>query len=535
MKKKIVAVIPARAGSKGVPNKNIRLLNGKPLIWYAINNAKESKTITDIIVTSDSEEIKIIAKQQGVIYNQRDEKLCRDAVTLDAVIYDAVKNIECDYVVTMQPTSPTLKKETLDAAVEYAIDNNVDTLISVVNKPHLAWVENNGKKVPAYKERLNRQFLPPYYMETGAFVISKRSVVTENTRIGKNVDVYPIDEDESIDIDNFYDLQLVNSILKESKVAIFANGNNEIGMGHICRALELADEFYCKPDIIYDFNRTSKESFGNTTHSLVAVDGIRGMLDYIKDKKYTLFINDILDTTESYMYDLKMTLPNCKIVNFEDVGNGTQMADAIINALYDKKICDNCFYGSDYYIAPKTFMLYEPIWIKDKVTDILITFGGADPKKYTERLLEIITKKHFSQYNFTVVLGRLKDNKDILMKYNEYDNIKILYNVKNMPEIMSKCDIAVTSRGRTTYELAMLGIPTIAMAQNDRENMHKFACSDNGFIYLGLNPSNHLIEIELQLLLEMSKQDRQYFQNMMLAKDLRNGRKRVVEIINRYM
>ena len=72
---KILAVIPARAGSKGIPNKNIRLVNNKPLIYYSIKNALESKWITDVIVTTDSPEIEIIAKQMGVIYKQRDEKL----------------------------------------------------------------------------------------------------------------------------------------------------------------------------------------------------------------------------------------------------------------------------------------------------------------------------------------------------------------------------------------------------------------------------------------------------------------------------
>lgn len=111
---KILAVIPARAGSKGIPNKNIRLVNNKPLIYYSIKNALESKWITDVIVTTDSPEIEIIAKQMGVIYKQRDEKLCGDAVTLDSVIYDAIpENSEYDYIVTMQPTSPTLKATTL--------------------------------------------------------------------------------------------------------------------------------------------------------------------------------------------------------------------------------------------------------------------------------------------------------------------------------------------------------------------------------------------------------------------------------------
>ena len=199
---KILAVITARAGSKGIPNKNIRIIGGRPLIYYAIKNALSSQYITDVIVSTDSPEVAIIAKQMGAECRWRDESLCGDAVTLDAVIADAVPSAtKWDYVVTMQPTSPTLSVETLDKAIAYAMENDLDTLISAINAPHLSWGVKDGKKVPNYTERLNRQYLPPCYLETGAFVISKASVVTPKTRIGSKVDVFEVPENESQDVD----------------------------------------------------------------------------------------------------------------------------------------------------------------------------------------------------------------------------------------------------------------------------------------------------------------------------------------------
>ena len=144
---KILAVIPARAGSKGIPNKNIRIINGNPLIYYSIKNAMNSKYITDIVVTTDSEHVKMIAKQMKVNVKERDTKLCGDDVTLDSVIYDAIpKEEKWDYIVTMQPTSPTLKVETLDNAIEYVTtvcareiaptpsgSNILDTYVIVIN------------------------------------------------------------------------------------------------------------------------------------------------------------------------------------------------------------------------------------------------------------------------------------------------------------------------------------------------------------------------------------------------------------------
>lgn len=530
---KILAIIPARAGSKGIPNKNIRIIAKRPLVFYAINNAKKSSLITDIIVSTDSPDIQIIAKQMHVNCKWRDEKLCQDDVTLDAVIYDAIpKNENWDYIVTMQPTSPTLKVETLDAAINYAIRNKIDTLISVINSPHLSWGLKDGRKVPNYVERLNRQYLPPCYLETGAFVISKRNVVTENTRIGNKVDVYEIDEDEAVDVDTFEDLRIVSALLEKKSVAIYVNGNNSRGTGHIYRALEIADEFYTKPDIYYDMNQTDPSVFGKTTHNLIPVDGIVDLFNICKKKQYAIFINDILSTSIDYMIGLRSVLPKAKIINFEDDGEGAIKADLVINALFNEAHLEKEVAGEDYYIAGKSFLFYDHIPIRNKVKNVLITFGGADPQNYTERLLDIIIKPEFDNINFLVVLGRSKMNVDSIMKYNKRKNIKVFHDVSNMPEIMSNCDIAVTSRGRTGYELAILGIPTIAMSQNQREEKHGFVCRENGFNYIGLNPSDEMIEGNLKLYISLSKNDRQKIQNILLSHDLKSGRKHVMNLIN---
>jgi CMP-N-acetylneuraminic acid synthetase/spore coat polysaccharide biosynthesis predicted glycosyltransferase SpsG len=532
MNAKIVAVIPARAGSKGIPNKNIRLINGKPLIYYAINNALNSAYINNVIVSTDSQEVITIAKQMGVQYKKRSDDLCTDSATLDAVIFDAIENVEADYIVTMQPTSPTLKTETLDSAIKFCIINDLDTVISVINSPHLSWTEIDGKKVPNYKQRLNRQFLPPHYIETGAFLISRSNVVTKYTRIGTKTDVYEVSREESIDIDTYADLKYAESILLSKKVGFYVNGNNTRGVGHIYRALELADEFSSKPDIYYDLNQTDVRAFGKTMHNLIALDGIADLFNTLENSRYDLFINDVLDTSVDYMIALRKSLPGAKIVNFEDDGEGVYSADLVINALYNSSRIHNMKVGKEYYISAKNFMFFDPINIREKVETVFISFGGADPQNYSDRLLEIITKEKYEKFKFIVVLGRAKNNITKLMEYNSYKNITVLYDIQNMPEIMSKCDIGLTSRGRTGYELAMLGVPTIAMAQNTREEKHGFISHENGFNYLGLHPSDHVIEANLELYLELEREERQRYQNMLLNHNLRGGRNRVMSLIN---
>lgn len=530
---KVVAVIPARAGSKGIPNKNIRLLAGRPMVSYVIENALNSKLINDIVVTTDSTAVKTIAKQMGVRVVDRDVRLCRDDVTLDAVIFDAIKDCDCDIVVTMQPTSPTLTVKTLDSALRQFMDTGIDTLISAHNAPHLAWTKDaSGKLIHLYEKRLNRQYLPPHFEETGAFVISRRAVVSEDTRIGEKVEVFPLPDSESTDVDDFSDLMTVSMILESRKVAFYVNGNNRRGLGHVYRALELADEFYLKPDIYYDINQTERAIFGETTHNLIGVNGIGELLPILRQNQYSVLINDILSTSIDYMIAVRTALPKAKIINFEDDGEGAEKADAVFNALFADCSAENVYAGEKYYVSSKLFNYYRPIAIREKVKTVFISFGGADPQNYSDRLLRIVSKSEYSSYDFRVVLGRAKTNADALLDYNRYPNIVVYKDIENMPEIMSECDIGITSRGRTGYELALLGIPSIAMAQNKREEKHGFVCEENGFSYLGLNPTDAIIEGTLRGYLEMPASDRKRFQELLLSHDLTNGRSRVMNIIN---
>ena len=220
--KKILAVIPARAGSKGIPRKNVRIMVDKPLISYAIENALKSKFITDIVVSTDDNEVKTIASKYRVQVINRPEFLCQDDVTLDSVVYHAYSEMKqrgnYEIIITLQPTSPLLKAETLDVAIEEYIEKDMDTTISVVNRPHLAWGEENGEIVPLYKNRVNRQYLPPHYSETGAFVITNSKSISKESRFGKKIGMFEVPENESIDIDNQQDWVLAEAELNKKKI-----------------------------------------------------------------------------------------------------------------------------------------------------------------------------------------------------------------------------------------------------------------------------------------------------------------------------
>ena len=177
-------------------------------------------------------------------------------------------------------------------------------------------------------------------------------------------------------------------------------------------------------------------------------------------------------------------------------------------------------------------MLFRSIEIKEQVERVFISFGGADPQNYSDRLLSMICRSEYEGYHFVVVLGRAKHNVEALLEYNRFRHIEVLYDVPDMPNIMTGCDIGITSRGRTGYELALLGIPSIAMAQNKREEKHGFVCNENGFTYIGLNPEDEIIKSNLDMYLQLPAKSRRRFQKTLLSHDLRGGRQRVMNLIN---
>lgn len=144
---KIIAIIPARGGSKGIPRKNIKLLSGKPLIAYVIETALKSQYIDIVVVSTDDEEIAEIARLYGSDIIFRPQALSEDHVPLDPVIYHAVtavesnKGIKYDYALTIQPTSPLLQTTTLDEMIKDMIQGDYDTLISVKAENHLFWAK----------------------------------------------------------------------------------------------------------------------------------------------------------------------------------------------------------------------------------------------------------------------------------------------------------------------------------------------------------------------------------------------------------
>lgn len=543
----ILAIIPARGGSKGIPRKNVLLLSGQPLISYAIQNAKSSGFQMDVAVSTDDQEITNVSNQFGAEVIRRNKKLASDEVTLDPVIFDAVQQMEgktgktYDYVITLQPTSPLLSADTLDSAIQKMLnDETIDTLISAVNDPHLSWTTKEVKGVvtvlPNYEARLNRQYLPKNFVETGAFVITKRHFVRPDTRFGKNISVYEVPASESTDIDTKQDWWVAEKQLSKKNILIRVEGYSEIGLGHVYRGLSLA---YSLMDHNVTFVTSSKSDLAikKLEDSFIKYEVIQEehqLEEIIAKYDVDIVINDILNTSISYMEYLSQF--SVRVVNFEDVGPGSALADAVINDLYAPQNTDSKYYwGSKYYLLRDEFLISKPSEFNEEVNNVFVIFGGVDPSNLTQKVLAAFEQINTNEdVEFTVVVGpgyaEFEKIQDIAE--NSALNISVFKDVNNMAEMMKRSDIAISSQGRTMLELASMNVPTILMAQNERELTHEFGYLSNGFINLGLGEAIDSSSIALTLeWLMNTPQIRRQMHNQMQKKDLRNGFKRVKSII----
>ena len=538
---KILVVIPARGGSKGIPRKNIRLLNNKPLISYSISIAKSSAYVDDVVVTTDDSEIALLSEKFGASVIRRSEELSGDEVSLDPVVYDAMVQKEklafdeYDIVITLQPTSPLLKTSTLDGAIEKFEDFAVDSVLSVVDDRHLSWGydETNGRYFPNYIERKNRQYLPKDFRETGAILATRRKFVHVDSRLGTNLELIEVTREESVDIDTYEDWWIAENYLNKKRIAIVVDAYDEIGTGHVYRCLSIASKlvFHDVLFLLDGRHQLGIDIVNSYNYPFKLHNGKNDLLNILRQYNPQIVINDILDTSEEYISDLKDE--GYFVVNFEDLGSGTNVADVVFDALYEHDIGeDHVFTGHKYYILKDEFYFQPQKIITQQVNNVLITFGGTDPNNFTEKVIDSILNTNY-EGRINVILGLGYGGLERLIdKYESNQSIQIYRNVSNISEFMFKADIIFTSAGRTMFEVCSLGVPTICLCQNDREKTHVFANSSNGFINMGLG-----VDVEMQQIIDefinlVNNYDLRIEMNRrMLNVDLKDGFENIRSII----
>jgi CMP-N-acetylneuraminic acid synthetase len=227
---KIIGIIPARAGSKGIKNKNIINVNGKPLIYYTIQAIKKSK-LKDYIVSSDSKKILNIAKKYGAKrLFLRPKKYSLDKTrSIELYRYlkkDLEKYYVFDAIMILQPTAPMRRSTDINDAINLFKKNRCDSVISIcsVGGNHPARVKYLNKKKyiidPIFsekKEGQNRQELRDAYIKNGAIYLFKKKNLDKNTIKGKKSLSMIMPRKFSINIDEDYDLEIAKYLLKKIK------------------------------------------------------------------------------------------------------------------------------------------------------------------------------------------------------------------------------------------------------------------------------------------------------------------------------
>lgn len=221
----MIAIIPARGGSKGLPGKNIRLLNGKPLIAYAIEEALKSKTVDRVVVSTDDEEIAKISLQYGAeIPFMRPEFLASDtAQAIDNYIYtiDRLERGSCyaiDAFAVLQPTSPLRVAEDIDGAIELFLQKEADSVVSYTPEAHpVTWhkyLDDEGRFVNIFDDNIqNRQANRASYYPNGAVYVFRTTMIRNRKYYTDKSYAYIMPRNRSVDIDFLEDFEYAEFLL----------------------------------------------------------------------------------------------------------------------------------------------------------------------------------------------------------------------------------------------------------------------------------------------------------------------------------
>ncbi len=224
----IIAIIPARGGSKRIESKNLIVVGGKPLIAHSIEHGIQSAFVDRVIVSTEDAEIARVSKEYGADVIDRPIELANDMASSESALVHVLDEIEKrgeqmpDLVVFMQCTSPVRKADDIDNAVKTLIDEDADSLLSAARNFGLIWSKGEqGVRSLTYdhKTRKREQDMDEQYRENGSIYVFKPEILREhNNRLGKKIAIYEMDMWSSFQVDAPEDVVLINWILKNKEI-----------------------------------------------------------------------------------------------------------------------------------------------------------------------------------------------------------------------------------------------------------------------------------------------------------------------------
>jgi len=217
---KIIGEIPARIGSKRLKKKNLRLLDGMPMISYAIQAAKNSKFIDEVYVNSDSDILGKIAIENGVKYYKRSKELASDSAKQEEFNYDFIKKTSADILVMVNPVSPLITSKDVDNVIQYFLDGDYDTVVTVEEISQQAFCNGDPININPFELLQPTQNIPPIQLCAWSVTIWRTSKFIEMyndnnyAAFGGKLGFHPMERQKCLKVSYEEDFKLAEFILK---------------------------------------------------------------------------------------------------------------------------------------------------------------------------------------------------------------------------------------------------------------------------------------------------------------------------------
>ena len=526
-------IIPARGGSKNVSRQNLRLVNNKPLLYYILKTALDSKT-ADVFVSTESDEIQEFVLDMGANVIKRPNSLTSSSISFEEIAYHAInylKKSDQNYkkCIVLNSTMPLLKEKTIKKFFSslQTPTHNIMGFIDSVNDKRKISLDHPLPKLSKINENIiHVKKIMGFYCDN---FLKK----------GLNEPFYGIklNHEEAITVHNYHDLETVCGILKQKRILVRVDGSKTIGLGHVYNMLTILN--YFRNDeilVVMDTKKNLGENkFQMQGFKLKKFSTKKQLTEIIEKFKPDIFINDILDTKKNYIKNLKKKY---FVVNFEDLGKGSDYADLVFNPIYQSKIkYSKKFFGSEYACVRDEFRILKSKPTRKNIKKILITFGGTDPYNITNKILEFIQKLSLQKYEIVVILGlanshlnKINVTKLRMQKMNY--NIKIISDSNLMAKHIRDSDFVITGNGRTVFEIASLNVPMITISANKREEFHQFSKLTGGAIHLGTYSQLNLNLFEKSIHKMLNYDNRIQYSKNLKKHNILNGVDKIFTKIN---
>lgn len=267
----VIAFIPARGGSKSIPYKNIKPIAGRPLIYWVLDAAVNCKAIEAVYVSTDDDRIEDAITRYGsgkVILYRRSPATATDTASTESAMIEFAEKTDFDTIMLIQATSPLLKTEHLDGAIEKFRESEADSLLSVVRQKRFIWEEDTDTARPANYDparRPLRQDFEGFFVENGAFYITNRkNLLTSGSRLSGNIALYEMPGESYHELDEPDDWPVVEQLLvnRQNRPDLSRLRNVNLFVSDVDGVLTDAGMYYSeKGDELKKFNTRDGKAF----------------------------------------------------------------------------------------------------------------------------------------------------------------------------------------------------------------------------------------------------------------------------------